>query len=117
MRTAGLLLRAAMGLLLIACGSSSTTATPVATNVVDLPRSYRFAPEAITVPAGTTVTWTNNDVFTHNVRLDDGGETLTMRPGESVTHAFATPGTQTYVCSLHPQDMKGTVVVTEAGGS
>jgi plastocyanin len=115
MRTAGLLLSVALGLLLICCGSSSGTAAPVATDRIDLPRSYRFAPEAITVPAGTTVTWTNSDVFTHTVRLlDDGGEVLTMRPGESVTHTFDTVGTRRYDCSLHPQNMTGSVVVTEA---
>ena len=32
---------------------------------VDLPKSYKFAPAAITVTAGTTVTWTNDDNFTH----------------------------------------------------
>jgi len=34
-----------------------------------------------------------------------------MRPGESVTHTFATAGTYSYVCSLHPMNMKGTVTV------
>jgi plastocyanin len=88
---------------------------PVATSVVDLPPSYRFAPEAISVPAGTTVTWTNNDNFTHSVQFLDGGlptEPLQMQPGASTTFTFGTPGTYAYQCHLHPQDMRGTVTVT-----
>ena len=77
----------------------------MATDQVDLPRSYKFAPEDIVVPAGTTVTWTNNDNFTHSVRLLDSGETQMMKPGESVTHAFTALGAYQYDCSLHPKDM------------
>jgi plastocyanin len=88
---------------------------PVATSVVDLPPSYRFAPEAISVSTGTTVTWTNSDNFTHSVQFLDGGlptEPLQMQPGASTTFAFTSPGTYSYQCHLHPQDMRGTVTVT-----
>jgi plastocyanin len=103
---------AALALVVSACGpSAAVNASPVATTSVDLPKSYRFAPAAITVPAGAEVTWTNNDDFTHNVTLE-GIEPLTMAPGQRATHAFATAGTYPYVCSLHPKDMKGTVLVT-----
>jgi hypothetical protein len=44
-------------------------------------------------PDGTTVTWTNSDNFTHNVRLlDDGGQELTLAPGESVSFTFTGSG-------------------------
>ena len=96
-------------------GSADAGSGPVATSVVDLPPSYRFAPEAISVPAGTTVTWTNNDNFTHSVQFLDGGlptEPLQMQPGASTTFTFDAPGTYRYQCHLHPQDMRGTVTVT-----
>ena len=84
--------------------------SPVATNAVDLPPSYRFAPADIVVPAGTTVTWTNHDNFTHNVRLlDDGGDTMEIAPGESVSFTFTGPGEHRYDCSFHPNDMTGMV--------
>lgn len=103
---------AVLALLLAACGSgASATQSPVATTAVDLPRSYRFAPAAITVPAGATVTWTNHDNFTHNVSLEGEGP-LTMAPGQSVSHSFSASGLYPYVCSLHPRDMKGSVLVT-----
>lgn len=88
----------------------AASADPVATTTVDLPKSYRFAPEAIVVEIGATVTWTNNDNFTHNVTIE-GAEALTMSPGESARHSFADAGTYPYVCSLHPRDMQGSVRV------
>jgi plastocyanin len=90
-------------------------AEPVATNEVNLPPSYKFEPAAITVPDGTTVTWTNNDNFTHNVRLlDDGGDVMELPPGETVSFTFTGPGEHRYDCSFHPNDMSGVVVVTES---
>ncbi|MFZ5853736.1 MAG: cupredoxin domain-containing protein [Chloroflexota bacterium] len=103
----------ALALVVAACGSGGAGAgsSPVPTTTVDLPTSYRFAPAAIVVPAGSTVTWINHDNFTHNVSLE-GQAPLTMAPGESVSHTFATPGLYRYICSLHPKDMKGSVLVT-----
>jgi plastocyanin len=102
------------GLLLAACAPQAAD-EPVATNKVDLPPSYTFEPAVITVPDGTTVTWTNHDNFTHNVRLlDDGGEVLDLPPGESVSHTFSGSGEHRYDCSFHPNDMSGVVVVSES---
>ncbi len=106
----------ALALGMSACGSGGAGAsvTPVETSTVDLPPSYRFEPAAIAVVAGTTVTWTNHDNFTHSVKILDGGlptEPMVMQPGGSTTFDFTTPGTYNYLCHLHPQNMKGTVVV------
>lgn len=106
---------AVAALLLVACTGTAGGA-PIATDTVDLPRSYKFVPADITVARGTIVTWTNSDNFTHNVQFVDeslADGPLTMRPGETTQFAFATTGTYEYLCSLHPQDMKGRVVVTE----
>ena len=93
-----------------ACGGP---AAAVSTNHVDLPRSYLFQPADITVKAGTVVTWTNSDQFTHSVRLADTGEVLAiLKPGDTLTHVFDKPGVYRYDCSFHPQNMKGTVTVT-----
>lgn len=102
---------ALVALLASGCGGSTSGSEPVATNQVDLPPSYRFEPKAITVTAGATVTWTNNDHFTHNVKVADG-DTMEMKPGESVSYTFDSPGTYGYTCTFHPHDMTGTVVVT-----
>ena len=98
---------------LIAGCSAGPAASPVATDQVDLPRSYKFVPADISVALGTTVTWTNNDQFTHSVRLvDDGGDVFVIKPGETVSYTFEEPGLRHYDCSFHPHDMKGTVLVT-----
>lgn len=95
-------------------GRPAEAADAVATSQVVLPRSYRFEPATITVAVGTAVTWMNDDQFSHTVRmLDDGGAVLPIAPGEEVTHTFAAAGTFRYDCSLHPQNMKGTVLVTD----
>lgn len=104
-----------LGVLIVGCSSTGATGSPVATDRVDLPPSYRFAPAAITVSAGATVTWTNDDHFTHSVQITSGGlpaDPHVMEPGQSTTVTFATPGTYTYQCHLHPQNMKGSVAVT-----
>jgi len=100
-----------------ACGSSSSSAAPaVATTSVDLPPSYKFVPADIVVAKGSTVTWTNHDNFTHSVQFLDGDlpkDPKLMDPGgKTATFTFDQAGTFHYQCSLHPQNMKGTVTVT-----
>ncbi|HEV3474488.1 MAG TPA: cupredoxin domain-containing protein [Actinomycetota bacterium] len=85
---------------------------PVATNTVDMPRSYRFEPAVIEIDAGTTVTWTNSDQFPHTVHLLDDSEVDENVPvGESIDIPFEQPGTVYYECSLHPQEMQGKIIV------
>jgi len=90
-------------------------AGPVATARVVMPKSYRYDPAAITVAAGTRVTWVNADVFTHSVRLRDLGDTnLILRPGDSTSYVFTRPGLHRYDCAFHTQMMQGSVEVTAA---
>ena len=116
-RTAARSVIAALGLVaaiaLAGCAVEAGSGTPVPTDRVDMPRSYRFAPATITVPAGTKVTWTNNDQFTHSVQLPEAEAPNTVvKPGETTEHIFQAPGTYPYICSFHPNDMTGTVVVS-----
>lgn len=91
------------------CGGSGG-GEPVATTTVTMPKSYRFDPKTIEVDAGSTVTWTNDDNFTHTVQVDGQADREVAR-GESVSIAFPEPGTYHYVCTLHPRDMEGEVIV------
>ena len=92
------------------CGGRGDDAQPVATTEVSMAKSYRFDPERIEVSAGDTVTWTNDDNFTHTVQVD-GQEDHEVGKGERVSIAFDEPGTYEYVCTLHRQDMDGEVIV------
>jgi plastocyanin len=91
------------------CGSSADAA-PVATTQVTMVKSYRFDPETIEVKAGSTVTWSNDDNFTHTVHVD-GREDHKVEPGDRVSISFVQPGTYHYVCTLHSRDMQGEVIV------
>ena len=103
--------------ILTACGSGASSA-PVETTSVDLPPSYRFAPAAIVVPLGSTVTWTNSDNFTHSIQFDgEPAPGAVVAPGEATTRTFDEPGTFAYLCTFHSQDMRGTVDVTAAPGT
>jgi len=71
-----------------------------------------FKPAEVTVSAGDTVTWTNNDSVAHDVTADSfsSGEPGGMAPGDNFKHTFQEAGTFDYVCTVHP-GMEGTVVV------
>jgi plastocyanin len=91
------------------CGGTGSSA-PVATTAVSMAKSYRFDPKTIEIRAGQTVTWTNNDNFTHTVKVD-GQDDHKVGRGHSVSISFDKPGTYHYVCTLHSKDMHGTVIV------
>jgi len=91
------------------CGAGESS-EPIATTEVKMVKSYRFDPKTIQIGAGQTVTWTNEDNFTHTVQVEGQADHQVGR-GESVEITFDTPGTYHYVCTLHSQDMDGTVIV------
>ena len=95
---------------LAACGGAAKASEPVSTTEVAMAESYVFEPETIEVEAGATVTWRNEDRFTHTVQVE-GREDHEVEPGESVSITFEEPGTYAYVCTLHSKDMEGEVIV------
>jgi YVTN family beta-propeller protein len=73
--------------------------------------NFAFAPAALTVAPGDTVTWVNNDGAPHGLRYKDGAQgTDPLLPGASFSRTFDKPGTYDYICSVHPY-MSGRVVV------
>ena len=70
-----------------------------------------YVPSTLTVPAGTTVRWTNRDEETHTVTSDKGlFGSAGLDLAEGFTYTFTTPGVYPYSCDLHPF-MQGTIVV------
>ncbi len=73
--------------------------------------NFSFSPATITVPAGTTVRWTNRDDIPHTVVSDDKiFKSKPLDTDEQFTYTFSKPGTYSYFCSIHPK-MTGKVVV------
>jgi plastocyanin len=78
---------------------------------------HAFAPAALTIAAGTTVTWKNADDTAHTVTDKNGVfRSSGLDNGDSFSHTFTTAGDYSYFCSLHPF-MVGEIVVKPAGKS
>src|SRR5260370_29843078 len=78
---------------------------------------FTFYPQRITVKAGTTVTWINEDDVPHTVASSSKFFKLkVLDTRDKFSFTFTTPGTYEYFCTLHPH-MTGTVVVEAATGS
>jgi len=66
-------------------------------------QNFAFNPATLTVPVGTTVTWTNNDSTAHTVTADDGSfKSGNVDPGATFSFTFSTAGTFNYHCEIHP---------------
>jgi plastocyanin len=103
-----------LGAILEARQATPTTSSPSAsageTKEVKID-NFSFAPATLTVPMGTSVTWTNRDDIPHNVVSEDNSiKSKALDTDEKFTFTFTKPGTYSYFCSIHPK-MKGTVVV------
>ena len=74
--------------------------------------NFSFLPKEITVPVGTTVTWTNHDDVPHVVASADDQfkKSGALDTDESFSHTFTTAGNYTYFCSIHPH-MTGKIIV------
>ena len=110
---ASLAMPVTIAMLLLLAGSASVTANdqPSAANVEVKIDNFSFGPETLTVPVGTTVTWTNRDDIPHTVVSTDGVFKSKVRDtDEKFSYTFAKAGTYPYYCSVHPK-MTGKIVV------
>jgi plastocyanin len=73
--------------------------------------NFSFGPATLTIPAGTTVTWTNRDDIPHTVVSTDGiFKSKVLDTDEKFSFVFTKPGTYPYFCSVHPK-MTAQIVV------
>jgi len=73
--------------------------------------NFSFGPATLTVPVGTSVTWTNRDDIPHTVVSTDGVfKSKVLDTDEKFSFTFSKAGTYPYFCSIHPK-MTGKVVV------
>ncbi len=92
--------------------STSSTATPGRSEGTQVTISeYAYEPAEVTIKAGESVTWTNEDSVKHNAASDESAfEGPLLSEGESYTFTFEVPGRYPYHCTPHPY-MKATVIV------
>ncbi len=93
-------------------GIITETATPAITSELVLVQIKGFAynPGTITVPKGTTVTWTQMDTGVQHTVTGNGFDSGILNAGDTFTWTFKKAGTFSYICSTHP-NMIGMVVV------
>ena len=112
-----------LSLTMMACGGSDPKPdnTPVennTNNVAPAPQTktvtmynYRFNPNTLTVPAGTTVVFKNKDPERHNVNIKQLNVDQMVDPQGSFSYTFASAGAFTVVNRLASTPMKVTIVV------
>jgi plastocyanin len=92
---------------------ASPTATPGGGTTITM-KNFAFDPSSVTVKTGTMVTWVNQDAASHAIASDNSSSVAfssdPLPTGASYNFTFATPGTFTYHCSIHPS-MTGTIIV------
>ena len=91
-------LGAALTLVLTA---SAQAAQPMAATVHIA--NFEFGPQTITVAAGATVTWVNDDDDAHSVVSDAGAfHSAAMDTADKYSFTFKAAGDYAYHCGLHP---------------
>ena len=94
-------------------GSTPGPATPPTVHMA----GRAFSPATVTISAGESVIFLNDDSRDHTATARDGSfDTGTLGAGQRATRTFGTPGTFAYFCVIHP-DMVGTIAVGGAGGA
>lgn len=116
----------AMLILVTACGGSTTpasapTSTVSASQTTEVHATgFLFKPDDVTITAGDSITWINDDNILHTITagIPDSPDTQFDRDldgrGTSTTIHFDQPGDYTYFCSRHPH-MQGVVHVASGG--
>ena len=111
------LLGAGIVLLVAGCGGGDDSAKTTTTQGTGKVEAFDFGyrPNSVVVKAGTEVTWTNTGKLIHTVKqLPESKEKFFSKALETdatYSHRFDKPGRYPYFCTLHPTQMKGTVVV------
>jgi 3',5'-cyclic-AMP phosphodiesterase len=73
--------------------------------------NFAFSPKTLSVRAGTTVTWTNQDDVPHNVvSTEKKFSSAVLDTDQKFSFTFDTPGSFPYFCKIHPM-MTATVQV------
>ena len=102
---------------ILALETSNVSAPAQAADATVTIDNFTFEPQRLTVRAGATVTWVNQDDIPHalasNAKLF---KSKALDTDDKFSFTFATPGVYDYFCSMHPH-MTGTIVVESGKAS
>jgi plastocyanin/uncharacterized membrane protein YozB (DUF420 family) len=95
-------------------GVAQSTGEPVSVTIHE--DHFSFIPSQLTIPAGTTVVWVNDERAKHTASADDGQfDSGDQELGVRYEYTFTEPGTYRYFCRYHGDvggvGMAGTIVV------
>jgi plastocyanin len=84
-------------------------------------RNMTFAPQSVTIQAGQSVRWFNNDITFHTVTSGNPGDpnagslfdSGNILPNQSFEHTFNDKGTFVYFCRVHSTMMFGATVIVQ----
>ena len=89
---------------------TTPSVAPTANGVTVVIGDFEFSPSSVTIKAGETVTWRNEDGVPHDA-TGDSWTTGSISSGDAYTKAFAVPGTYSYRCKVHPAMKPATIIV------
>ena len=77
-------------------------------------KDFKPSPDPVTIKAGETVRWTNQDSANHAFAIDDHGDctTASLAQGATGKITFTQAGTYTYHCTIHSTMKDYTITVT-----
>ena len=86
-------------------------------------QAIAFNPMEITIQAGESVTWTNQDIVPHTATSGNPGDadfgaifrSALLGQSGAFTHAFEDAGEFVYFCEVHPGMMRDAKVIVESG--
>lgn len=80
-------------------------------------QNFSFQPGDLTVPVGTTITWTNQDGVQHTVTSDNGTfDSNDIMPNNHFSYTFNQSGNYSYHCKIHPS-MHGQIQVIQGSSA
>ena len=80
--------------------TGSSTSAPAAGTPVTI-ANFAYSPADVTIKAGGSVTWTNNDSVPHTVTGTDF-DSGPIAQGATFSHTFPAVGSFEYKCTIHP---------------
>ena len=96
-----------LAMLVAGAGAPGLAAAPVrkpVTHTVTIDGA-RFSPADLTVRAGDTIVWVNNDILAHTATARNGAfDSKVIEPGKRWKFVVKQKGNFEYTCSFHPMN-------------